>query len=109
MSIRSFLPRAETVDVRVGVGTGLEIVFVNVLGASFTQRLEGSRFVRWQFCSLAAGGSRKRHMMMQFYQLCASVPFRTGALSQILRWVVCGIRLLAGLAVSPDGLAPLLR
>jgi hypothetical protein len=38
------------------------------------QRLEGSRFVRWQLCSLAAGGSRERPRAM----FCPSRQFRAG-------------------------------
>jgi hypothetical protein len=73
------------------------------------QRLEGSRFVGWQFYSLAASGSRERPMVMQVYQRCESIRFGTGRVARRLRWVVPGSRLPAGLAVSPDVLAPLLR
>jgi hypothetical protein len=32
-----------------------------------TERLEGSRFVRWQLYQMAAGGSRERLEVWQFY------------------------------------------
>jgi hypothetical protein len=54
--------------------------------ARAAQRLEGSRFVGWHFCSLAAterlggeaSGSRERLIVMQPYQRCALIRFRTG-------------------------------
>ena len=37
--------------------------------SALTQRLEGSRFVGWQLYRLAAGGSRERLEVSQFYEL----------------------------------------
>jgi hypothetical protein len=52
---------------------------VNVPWASLTPRLERSRFARWQFWSLAAGGSRERHTMTQLYQAVQVDPLRNRA------------------------------
>ena len=41
----------------------------------WSQRLEGSRFIRWQLYRLAAGGSRERPKARQFYR--TSYPCRT--------------------------------
>ena len=42
----------------------------NTLRVERTQRLEGSRFTRWQLYGLVAGGSRERLEVWQFYGRC---------------------------------------
>ncbi|MFZ0506026.1 MAG: hypothetical protein WAM44_20040, partial [Chthoniobacterales bacterium] len=63
--------------------------------APAAQRLEGSRFVSRQLCSLVAGGSRERLGVLQFYgwQENRSQAERSRWL-KILRWVIPGSRLL---------------
>jgi hypothetical protein len=87
MSIRSFSPRPSPFCLSEKPAPTHEgDTFVNVRGSSFgsgpssagaAQRLEGSRFAEWQFCSLAASGSRERLLMMQLYRRCALI--RLGA------------------------------
>jgi hypothetical protein len=66
---------------------------VNTLRVERTKRLEGSRFVAWQLYGLAAGGSRERLEVWQFYRPLYS-PHGTDAMGKILRWVIPGSRLL---------------
>jgi hypothetical protein len=48
----------------------------------WTERLEGSRFIRWQLYGLAAGGSRERLEVRQFY---CRPRNRTDAMGKTLR------------------------
>ena len=58
-----------------------------------TERLEGSRFIALQLCRSAAGGSRERLDVRQFYR--PSFPDnRIGAMGKTSRWVIPGSRLL---------------
>jgi hypothetical protein len=59
-----------------------------------TERLEGSRFTGWQLYRLAAGGSRERLEVRQFYGPLYPRN-RTDAMGKTLRWVIPGSRLLA--------------
>jgi hypothetical protein len=56
------------------------------------QRLEASRFITLQFYRLAAGGSRERLHVMQFY--CESHSHRNGTdtMGKTSRWVILGSR-----------------
>jgi hypothetical protein len=67
-----------------------------------THRLEGSRFAILQLYRLAAGGSRARLHVMQFYRLPHSHYNGADTMGKTSRWVIPGSRLfsliLAGLA-----------
>jgi hypothetical protein len=69
--------------------------FANPQRGNSAQRLEGSRFIIRQPCKLAAGGSRERLLVVQFYRLgvnrSSSKPSRW---VKALRWAVRGSRLL---------------
>ena len=55
--------------------------------------LEGSRFAAWQLYDLAAGGSRERLEVWQFYG--PLYPLHAiSAMGKTLRWVIPGSRLL---------------
>ena len=56
-------------------------------------RLEGSRFVAWQLYGLAAGGSRERLDVRQFYGPLYPRN-RIDAMGKTSRWVIPGSRLL---------------
>jgi hypothetical protein len=47
--------------------------------AEAAQRVEGSRFLGWEFYRSAASGSRERPMTMRVYQRRVSIRFRTGS------------------------------
>jgi hypothetical protein len=55
---------------------------------------EGSRFITWQLYRLAAGGSRERLDVPQFYGPLYPHA-RTDPMGKTLRWVIPGSRLLA--------------
>jgi len=57
------------------------------------ERLEGSRFTRWQLYRLAAGGSRERLEVRQFYGPLYPRN-RIDAMGKTLGWVIPGSRLL---------------
>jgi hypothetical protein len=60
---------------------------------AIAQRLEGSRFAIWQLYRLAAGGSRERLEVRQFYGPLYPGD-RIDAIGKTSRWVVPGSRLL---------------
>jgi hypothetical protein len=66
----------------------------NTPGVERTERLEGSRFVALQLYRMAAGGSRERLDMRQFYGP-SSLHNRIDAMGKTMRWVIPGSRLLA--------------
>ena len=57
---------------------------------SWSQRLEGSRFIVWQLFQMAAGGSRELPIALQLRRLC-SEPMET--MDKTWRWVIRGSRL----------------
>jgi hypothetical protein len=57
-----------------------------------TQRLEGSRFIILQLYRLAAGGSRERLHVMQFYRESHSHRNGTDTVGKTSRWVILGSR-----------------
>ena len=71
----------------------------NTPGVERTERLEGSRFVALQLYRMAAGGSRERLDMRQFY----GPPYTyntTDAIGKTLHWVIPGSRLLATVSAA---------
>jgi tetratricopeptide (TPR) repeat protein len=66
----------------------------NSLSGRIVHGLEGSRFIAWQLCKLAAGGSRERLGAVQSYRLHAnrSLSEQTRWVKG-LRWVIRGSRL----------------
>jgi len=61
--------------------------------ANVARRLEGSRFAALQLYGLAAGGSRERFEVRQFYGPLYPRN-RTDAMGKTWRWVIPGSRLL---------------
>jgi tetratricopeptide (TPR) repeat protein len=56
--------------------------------------LEGSRFLAWQLCNWAAGGSRERFNAAELYGYHANQSLsEQSRWAKIARWVVCGSRL----------------
>jgi tetratricopeptide (TPR) repeat protein len=57
-------------------------------------RLDGSRFITWQLCKLAAGGSRERLGAVQFHRLHANRSLSEQTRwAKALRWAIRGSRL----------------
>ena len=82
-------------------GAGAEVVVsgrywggANAQRVERPERLEGSRFTRWQLYRSAAGGSRERLEARQFYGPLDPPP-GIEAMGKTMRWVVPGSRLLA--------------
>ena len=77
-------------------GCGLRLAMqkvANTLRVERPERLEGSRFVALQLYRLAAGGSRERLEVWQFYGPLYPPP-GTDAMGKTLCWVIPGNRLL---------------
>jgi len=63
-------------------------------GTNANEHLEGSRFIAWQLCKLAAGGCRERLSAVQFYRLQVDrPPSEQTRWAKALRWVIRGSRL----------------
>jgi hypothetical protein len=60
---------------------GLPVLALGI-GFATPNRLEGSRFTRWQLCKMAAGGSRER-----FYQVFALSLFGCCRPNRLASWV----------------------
>src|ERR1700722_5106953 len=70
-------------------------MFTNAQLGRSPQRLEGSRFVVRQLCTLAASGSRERLLVVQFYRPTGHPsPSKQRRWEKPLRWVIPGSRLL---------------
>ena len=93
----------------VEMGTGR---VVNLQGGRAAQGREGSRFVIRQLCKLAPSGSREWPSALRFYRQPANrSPSEQSRWVKVLRWVICGSRLLSfdRIAILQSGSPPNFR